>query len=590
MFPKASILYSCQLKIVDKNLKKLLDFMGLECDVFSVEQFMTNKKELLNKKNLCLLASSETMNDVIRVFKETDNSVIDLMNKLHSMLIYALAPSQSSYEVIKLLTEGVVSSVSQFEHNNYQYKVSDKFKDICGPFSGLSFGPINRDIDFGINVRGDVVFMEPLISIGERAFFIKIKKDNCNLFIVASKDILDIEQKISGNLDVKKCFSQLVPILMYLKSTFIGLCWHSDNNYASFIFDDPLLRPSYGFLNYEKLLQLMNNYYFSTNIAFIPWNFRRTSRQVSRIFLKRPDKFTISIHGCDHSGSEFGSEDFVELNSRVKRAKKWMQLHQRTTGIKFDNVMVFPQGIFSTHAMRILKCNNFLAAVNTDVVSHGSKTGEIEISQLLDMAITKYESFPLFTRRYPNEVVDLAFDMFMGKPLFIVEHHDYLKEGYARMASFIESINLLDENIIWDGLENIIRKSYLERSSLNGKIYVKIFTNNCEIKNTSNNFNKYIVTKKECSNVSISSVMIDGKSVPYNLEGQLVTLSIEIPPNNVVNLKIDYRDSYSGFVGKNTIKTSIKAYFRRYLSEFRDNYISKNDFLLSIVNKVKKFT
>ena len=586
MFPKANILYSGQLGVVDRNLNKLIKFMGLECEVLSVEQFITNQNKLLSEKNLCLLASKETISNLMQAFKETDNFAINLMSKLHSMLIYCFDSSQSSCHVLKLLTEGAVSSISQFGHNNYQYKVSDNYKNICGSFTGLSFGPINRDIDFGFDVKYDSSNIAPLISIGEREFFIKLKKSNCNLFFIACNDIIDIDQKIPGEFDVKIFFSQIVPVVMYLKYTFRGMCWSSNKTYASFIFDDPLLRPNYGFLNYEKLLQLMDNHHFSTNIAFIPWNCRRTKDSVSKIFLDRPDKFTISIHGCEHTGNEFGSKSFVDLNNKVKRAKKRIQTHQRKTGIKYDNVMVFPQGVFSQQAMRILKCNNFLAAVNSEVVPYGDETKEIDISQLLDLAVTKYETFPLFTRRYPDEVINSAFDIFMGKPVFIVEHHGYLKDGYGKMADFIESINMLDEDIHWDGLENIIKKSYMERTSLNGNIYVKIYSNNCEIRNTSENYNRYIVAKKECGNVSIGSVMVDGNNVSYKLEEQLLSLSIEIPPNGSVNLEINYKDSYPDIVGKYAIKESMKVYFRRYLSEIRDNYVSKNNFLSLMANKI----
>ena len=211
MFPKATILYSGKLDIIDRNLKKLIKFMGIECEVFSVEQFITNQKELLNEKNLCLLASKETMSNLIRVLNKTDNSILTLMNKLHSMLVYALAPSQSSCEVLKLLTGGVVSSVSQFEYNKYQYKVSGNHKNICGTFTGLSFGPINRDIDFGFDVKYDCDYIVPLILIEDKGFFIKIKKSNCNLFLIACNDIIDIDQKITGEFNVKMFFFSNCP-------------------------------------------------------------------------------------------------------------------------------------------------------------------------------------------------------------------------------------------------------------------------------------------------------------------------------------------------------------------------------------------
>ncbi|MEE9572730.1 MAG: hypothetical protein V3W20_06780 [Candidatus Neomarinimicrobiota bacterium] len=174
MIPKATILYSDQLDVVDRNLSKLIKFMGLECEELSVEQFIANQDLLLSEKNLCLLSSKETMVNLMRVFKKNNNSMLALMNKLHSMFIYNFDPSQSSCHVLKLLTEDVVSSISQFEHNNYQYKISDHYKDICGPFTGLSFGPIKRNIDFGFNVECDGDNIVPLISIGERGVYLTI--------------------------------------------------------------------------------------------------------------------------------------------------------------------------------------------------------------------------------------------------------------------------------------------------------------------------------------------------------------------------------------------------------------------------------
>ena len=41
---------------------------------------------------------------------------------------------------------------------------------------------------------------------------------------------------------------------------------------ACLVIDDPLLRPRYGLLNFQHLLNLMSASNFSTSIAFIPWN------------------------------------------------------------------------------------------------------------------------------------------------------------------------------------------------------------------------------------------------------------------------------------------------------------------------------
>lgn len=55
-------------------------------------------------------------------------------------------------------------------------------------------------------------------------------------------------------------------------------------NHACIIIDDPLLRENYGFLNYRKLLDLMDKHDFHTSIAFIPWNYNRTDKNLATLF------------------------------------------------------------------------------------------------------------------------------------------------------------------------------------------------------------------------------------------------------------------------------------------------------------------
>ena len=52
---------------------------------------------------------------------------------------------------------------------------------------------------------------------------------------------------------------------------------------ACLIIDDPLLRPQYGCLNYKKLLEAMKAHNFFTEIAFIPWNYKRSNAKTVRL-------------------------------------------------------------------------------------------------------------------------------------------------------------------------------------------------------------------------------------------------------------------------------------------------------------------
>ena len=268
--------------------------------------------------------------------------------------------------------------------------------------------------------------------------------------------------------------------------------------HASIIIDDPLLRENYGFLNYQKLLDLMDKHNFFTTIAFIPFNFDRTDKGIASLFRERSDRFSLCVHGCDHIKGEFGRTDIDYLNKQVKLATARMIEHEKRTGIPFDRIMVFPQGKFSNEALEVLKKNNYWAAVNTEALPVDGR-----ISSTL----------PFFLRWKPEDVTDCVSD-----PILIVLHHDYFKNGYERLTDFVDKLNTQFKNIKWDSLGNIVR-----------------------------------------SFVSVNEV--DHRPPNIDLSGL----------------------EYHGY------KENAKIAFRRHASEFRDNYICKNDFLLNKVKQVKNF-
>ena len=587
MMSDITILTSQELDTVDKNLIKLIDFCGLKSNVLKLsgsDTSIANLSKQISKNTSCLMINYNFLTDIIPNIELADTFRSFLFSKIPFAMVYNVYPDALPNSPIEHLSYGTFRSVNYHEVSQNNYQITDDFRDICKQFSGLSFDIRNNNIDFALNMGKQNIDVFNLITINKLPFFVKFKIENCNLFILANNKILDIDDKITEPWSIKEYFSQFIPLMMFIKYVFGDRCWHNKQAYASFIIDDPLLRMNYGFLNYKKLLELMDQNNFHTTLAFIPWNYKRSKKDVARIFKERKDRFTLCVHGCYHTGNEFGINDSNKLNKKVKTAIKKMKRHEELSGVPFDNVMVFPQGKFSSESMRILKSNNYLSSVNTTLDSVDNPD-ELKISDLLDIAIMKYSCFSLFARKYPEEVIDFAFDLFLGKPIFIVEHHDYFRDGYDKIKEFIRSINLLQENIHWDGLREIIKRSYLEKKGLDETNHIKMYANECEIKNTSETYNKYFIKKKECSEVPVSSVTMNGKDTSYILENQCLKLTIEVPPKTTANLKITYKDIYPYVTEKDTLKEQTKVWIRRHLSELRDNYISKNKLLLSISKK-----
>ena len=573
MTAEAIILSSKISEPIDSNLGRLTEFLGPNCRFVQVDDgqgSLDNLSKDVKSKDLCVMVSSKTLAKMLSAYDCSDYLKEFLFKQASSLFVYGMSPGDLDSSAVKFLTDGLVSSISAFDRGERKYDISPDLRHITRQFSGISFGPIRSKTDFALEAGNNSGAFTNIISIDDKPFFTTFKRDNCTVFLVACSQIADINKTIGREFNTKEYFSQLIPPMMFLKHVLEDRCWHNAHNYARFMMDDPLLRESYGFLNYRQLLGVMDQRNFASTVAFIPWNRKRTSRSIAKLFRERPDRLSICIHGCDHTRGEFGIRDIGQLNSKVRLAKERMIAHERLTGVPFVDVMVFPQGVFSTEALKSLKCNNYLAAVNSMVVPLDQKKAEVlKLSDHLGVAVMNYESFPLFRRRYPGEAIDFAFDLFLGKPSLIVEHHSYFKEGYEKITELIRAINSLGQ-IRWDGFEQIIKNSYLQRRVSDGKICCRIYASSALIKNTYGSTQEYVITKNETNNVPIEQVSVNGQKVPYVIENNQLTLSVEIAPESSADVRITYRNAQPYSVDKRKLRQRIRVSLRRLMSEFRD--------------------
>jgi len=238
---------------------------------------------------------------------------------------------------------------------------------------------------------------------------------------------------------------------------------------ACLIIDDPLLRPQYGCLDYAKLLKEMKLHNFFTEIAFIPWNYRRSDAKTVQLFLDNQDCYAICVHGCNHTRNEFGVADYQELSALASTALWRMEQHKKLTGLPYDPVIVFPQGRFSSMAMKALKDQGYLAAFNSTL--QATDGGEPPAIEYQHPATRMYHDFPLFPRRYPKDKSRFVQDIAVGRPIIIVEHHNVFRHGYKTVTDLVDWVNSLG-NIKWRSLSGIAEhylgtKATFARESVN---------------------------------------------------------------------------------------------------------------------------
>lgn len=472
--------------IADKSEShtNILSFINFYSIKYSLATCREELISLIDSGIKCLVAS-------FHAFSKYKDIELNLYDKLSYVLIY----ESESVEITA----------------DRNLDVSKSHRNICKELSGLSFLPVDNFISV---IRKSTQYTDTLISTDNKPIFALRQAGNCQVFLL-STGVIDINKKLPGNFNITEHFISIAPIAMFIKYSFGHIINNSRIPNACLIIDDPLLQENYGFLNYHMLLSLMDTYNFFTSIAFIPWNYNRTDNSIAELFKSRPDRLSICVHGCDHTEGEFGITDLSHLDQKIKLATARMIEHEKITGIPFDKVMVFPQGVFSIEAMDALITNNYWAALNSVAIPvNGS--GRLSIADYMQVGIREYADCPLFFRNTPESIVAHAVNLFLGKPIFIVIHNDYLKKGYDTLVESVKKINSLSENIIWASPGSIINK---------------------------------LIVKNAIDNPMVLPAL-DGLSV-------------------------------------NGFEENYRIFMRRYASEFRDNYLSKNEYLSNFAVKLK---
>jgi len=473
-------------------------------------------------------------------------------------------------------------------------RVASEFAEFASAMSGIEVRARLRQEDAivvpGV-ADGDSRY-GTVISAGGAPVFLRFQRNGVPVFFCSSSHMLDIDQAVStGFFDVKDHFCSVVPLVTFIRHMFQDVAWGPQELGACLIIDDPLLALRYGYCDFKKLRDQMQRNAFTTNIAFIPWNWRRTSRSASDFFSRESKHFSVSIHGCDHIASEFGTTSLELLHSRAKLARARMQNHQSRTGIRHDSVMVFPQGVFSSVSPEALKLNGYLAAVNTEILPVDSDGKRTRIRDVWDIAIMSYSGFPIFTRRYPRHGLEnFAFDLLLGKPCLIVSHHDLFKDD-APVIDFIVKLQALNSRLSWRPLGDVVRRACRRRSNGAGAQAVEMYGSELILENPSDKVIEVSVRKREEQPQAVAELWWDQEPAKWAAEAGQLVFAGDIPPHSESRLRVRYLEHPAAGSTGRSLRFELAVATRRMLSEFRDNYLSRGGLLSpAVVNLVNAIT
>jgi hypothetical protein len=577
MTDEALLLTALGASLEGNSVAKLLSFFGVPRRTLTTKEFLAqNGADRESSSKSRLICSSDAFSRLIEELERNPDHMQSWWERVHSAFVYAGDDPDALQKLVRILTGDSGAVLRKIDPGAGDFVVSDHLNDFCGVMAGVRVSASRTNVDANLVLsisQGNAI---NIISAGSRAPFLKVQYNKVPVFLSTSRNIVDIDAKLTTkNFDVRDHFLSAVPVVLYIKWAFAGTCWSAPETNACLVIDDPVLKSTHGFVNFQELLSLMKRHNFSTNIAFIPWNWRRSAPKVVQLLRENPQNYSVSVHGCDHTRAEFGSLDRQRLYWKAQRALERMNRHESITGIRHDRVMVFPQGIFSEAAMSALKHTDLIAAVNNDVVCAEPHSRTITISDVWDIAVMRYSNFPIFTRRYPwEEIENFAFDALLGKPVIIIIHHDYCSDHCRRLVDFIDRLNALTCHLTWRSLGDVVRRSSRQRKLSSGEVEIEMYAAELRLENRCEQPKRFLIKRRECEPSAIREICGVSGPIPWNSVNGHINFEIELSSGESQMIGIKFHELAGDGCNGDNLPYRFKTMLRRYLCEVRDNYIT----------------
>jgi hypothetical protein len=571
------------------NARKIADYMGASVSVVPISA----ARDAQSAKRLvpacaALIISVETLSQMAEAMDAEVSWLPFLMDLAPHVFLYGFNSSDSNADILRTLTSDWLLGLDPLP-NDATFAVAGGQRESCGQFSGLTFQ--------GVDTASDASFKEGtlggdhavLIRAAGRPFLVRIGLDTSKVFLTAGRELADLGETIPHEAKLLPWFSRLIPLMIFLRSALGDRLWHSDCPQACFIIDDPLLKRRYGFLEYSKLLEAMKQQRFSASIAFIPWNYRRSRRQIADLFSQTPTSLSLCIHGCDHTWGEFADASFDLLCGKAQRALERMKSHLRLSGVPFDDVMVFPQGLFSGQALKALEASGYLAAINTDVCPSNLPKA-VALRDLLDVAVTPGADLPLFGRQYPRDPAEFAFYLFLGKPAFVVEHHGYFRNGYEALRKFVERLNSLDERLVWKNPATVCSRAALKKITADGDIHVRFYTSRFQFVNSGTQTQSYVFSRRRIAGSPLPAVTVNGHPCLQEQKDGNLLVRLSLGPGEKAEIRILSDDLLAArAIGWRPPPVhNMKVFVRRILCEVRDNHLETNRLFEKLMRRARR--
>jgi len=258
-------------------------------------------------------------------------------------------------------------------------------------------------------------------------------------------------------------WARLLPILHFAQEVSE---WELPPPRATLMFDDPNLHwKSYGYINYERIIQHASRYNYHASFATVPMDSWYVHGRTAHLFRENPSRVSLLIHGNDHTYFEL-----TKVSTRKKQealaaqALRRIQRLERLVGLDVPRVMAPPHGACCYGMANILLRTGFEAAcISRSSLMKRNPNSVWPITIGMNPAEFFGGGLPIIPRyniRW-DETYPL-FAAFLGQPIIPVGHHDDASSGLDFLRQSADLINSVDR-VRWMDMKSIARTNFCTR-------------------------------------------------------------------------------------------------------------------------------
>jgi hypothetical protein len=169
-------------------------------------------------------------------------------------------------------------------------------------------------------------------------------------------------------------------------------------------------------------------------------------------------------------------------------------------------------------------------------------------------------------------MADFALDLLLDKPCLIVTHHQYFEQGFDALQSTVQSLNSLEPSMTWTNLETGITSTYSIQKDSEGERKVRLYSSRTTLAASPEETISF--TKRE-TEPDVVTVFVSSRPQSFGYANGDLNFSIKPSGNDLMTVEVRGEPEGGAIPSLQSRQYRLKVTARRYLTELRDNYLSR---------------